>query len=188
MLQHRRPAPGNAGASLKALPASFIQEEDEDMRYASYIYLMASLTALLVFSAPGAGVAGEKVASKVSDDIVKHGKARVIILMREPRLGETRSLAAGSPASFLAGVLRAAAKNISQIGTLPLASAEINADGLKGLKDNPSVAGVFEDIPMALSLPKTPNGTQSRKVQLGAQDGLNIEIADGVHAGEEVVY
>ena len=35
---------------------------------------------------------------------------------------------------------------------------------------------------------KTPAGVQSRHVQLGAQDGLNIEIADGAHAGEEVVY
>jgi multidrug efflux pump subunit AcrA (membrane-fusion protein) len=35
---------------------------------------------------------------------------------------------------------------------------------------------------------KTPAGVQSRKVQLGAQDGLNIEVAGGAHAGEEIVY
>jgi multidrug efflux pump subunit AcrA (membrane-fusion protein) len=35
---------------------------------------------------------------------------------------------------------------------------------------------------------KTPTGVQSRKILLGAQDGLNIEIADGLREGEEVVY
>jgi len=35
---------------------------------------------------------------------------------------------------------------------------------------------------------KTSTGVQSRKVQLGAQDGLNIEVADGLREGEEVVY
>jgi multidrug efflux pump subunit AcrA (membrane-fusion protein) len=35
---------------------------------------------------------------------------------------------------------------------------------------------------------RTSGGVQSRKVQLGAQDGLNIEVADGLHEGEEVVY
>ena len=128
------------------------------MKCAPYAYPLALLVISLVLSSPGAAVAGEKVASKVADDIIKHGKARVLILMREPRLGEARSLAAGSPASFLQGVLRLAAKNISQIGSLPVASAEITADGLKGLRDNPAVAGVFDDTPMALALPKTVSG------------------------------
>jgi RND family efflux transporter MFP subunit len=35
---------------------------------------------------------------------------------------------------------------------------------------------------------KTSNGLQTRKVEVGAQDGLNIEIADGPREGEEVVY
>jgi ABC exporter DevB family membrane fusion protein len=35
---------------------------------------------------------------------------------------------------------------------------------------------------------KTPIGVQLRKVQLGAQDGLNIEVADGLREGEELVY
>jgi len=35
---------------------------------------------------------------------------------------------------------------------------------------------------------RTPAGTESRKVRLGAQDGLNIEVAEGVRAGEVVVY
>jgi HlyD family secretion protein len=35
---------------------------------------------------------------------------------------------------------------------------------------------------------RTSSGVQSRKVQLGAQDGLNIEVADGLREGEEVVY
>jgi HlyD family secretion protein len=35
---------------------------------------------------------------------------------------------------------------------------------------------------------RTARGVQSRQVQLGAQDGLNIEIAEGLREGEEVVY
>jgi HlyD family secretion protein len=35
---------------------------------------------------------------------------------------------------------------------------------------------------------KTATGVQSRKVQLGAQDGLNIEVVDGLREGEELVY
>jgi multidrug efflux pump subunit AcrA (membrane-fusion protein) len=31
-------------------------------------------------------------------------------------------------------------------------------------------------------------GIESRKVQLGAQDGLNIEVAEGLREGEEVVF
>jgi multidrug efflux pump subunit AcrA (membrane-fusion protein) len=35
---------------------------------------------------------------------------------------------------------------------------------------------------------RTSSGIQSRKVQLGAQDGLNIEVAEGLNEGEELVY
>jgi HlyD family secretion protein len=35
---------------------------------------------------------------------------------------------------------------------------------------------------------KTSTGVQSRNVQLSAQDGLNIEVADGLREGEELVY
>jgi HlyD family secretion protein len=35
---------------------------------------------------------------------------------------------------------------------------------------------------------KTPHGIESRKVQLGAQDGLNIEITEGLSEGEVLVY
>ena len=35
---------------------------------------------------------------------------------------------------------------------------------------------------------RTASGVETRKVQLGAQDGLNIEVADGLHEGEELVY
>jgi multidrug efflux pump subunit AcrA (membrane-fusion protein) len=35
---------------------------------------------------------------------------------------------------------------------------------------------------------KTSTGVESRKVEVGAQDGLNIEVADGLREGEEVVY
>jgi HlyD family secretion protein len=35
---------------------------------------------------------------------------------------------------------------------------------------------------------KTPTGAQARRVQLGAQDGLNIEVADGLREGDVVVY
>jgi HlyD family secretion protein len=35
---------------------------------------------------------------------------------------------------------------------------------------------------------KSSTGVQSRKVQLGAQDGLNIEVAEGLREGDIVVY
>jgi HlyD family secretion protein len=35
---------------------------------------------------------------------------------------------------------------------------------------------------------KTSSGIQSRQVQLGAQDGLNIEVAEGLSEGDELVY
>lgn len=35
---------------------------------------------------------------------------------------------------------------------------------------------------------KTSTGIQSRQVRLGAQDGLNIEVAEGLSDGEEIVY
>ena len=35
---------------------------------------------------------------------------------------------------------------------------------------------------------KTPTGVESRRIQLGAQDGLNIEVADGLREGEEIAY
>jgi HlyD family secretion protein len=35
---------------------------------------------------------------------------------------------------------------------------------------------------------RTSSGVESRKVQLGAQDGLNIEVADGLREGEELVF
>jgi len=35
---------------------------------------------------------------------------------------------------------------------------------------------------------KTTTGIQLRNVRLGAQDGLNIEVADGLGEGEEIVY
>jgi HlyD family secretion protein len=35
---------------------------------------------------------------------------------------------------------------------------------------------------------RTPTGVQARKIQLGAQDGMNIEVADGLREGEELVF
>jgi HlyD family secretion protein len=35
---------------------------------------------------------------------------------------------------------------------------------------------------------RTPSGVEPRKVQLGAQDGLNIEVAEGLRDGDTVVY
>jgi len=35
---------------------------------------------------------------------------------------------------------------------------------------------------------RTAAGVESRKVQLGAQDGLNIEVAEGLREGEELVF
>ena len=35
---------------------------------------------------------------------------------------------------------------------------------------------------------KTAGGLEARKVQLGAQDGLNIEVVEGLHEGEEILY
>ena len=35
---------------------------------------------------------------------------------------------------------------------------------------------------------RTSSGLQSRRVEVGAQDGLNIEVADGLREGEEVAY
>jgi membrane fusion protein, macrolide-specific efflux system len=35
---------------------------------------------------------------------------------------------------------------------------------------------------------RTAAGIESRKVQLGAQDGLNIEVAEGLREGEELVF
>jgi HlyD family secretion protein len=35
---------------------------------------------------------------------------------------------------------------------------------------------------------RTPSGVQPRTVRLGAQDGLNIEVVDGLREGEELVY
>jgi len=34
----------------------------------------------------------------------------------------------------------------------------------------------------------TANGVESRPVQLGVQDGLNIEVTEGLREGEEIVY
>jgi ABC exporter DevB family membrane fusion protein len=41
---------------------------------------------------------------------------------------------------------------------------------------------------MATVRVKTPGGIQPRKIQLGAQDGLNIEVAGGLREGEELVF
>ncbi len=58
-------------------------------------------------------------------------------------------------------------------------------------KDNvlvvPMRAVEFQDG-IALVHVKTTSGVQTRKIQLGAQDGLNIEAVDGLHEGEELVY
>ncbi|MGA2985355.1 MAG: efflux RND transporter periplasmic adaptor subunit, partial [Terriglobia bacterium] len=35
---------------------------------------------------------------------------------------------------------------------------------------------------------KTSTGVQPRRVQLGAQDGLNVEVAEGLREGDIVVY
>ena len=35
---------------------------------------------------------------------------------------------------------------------------------------------------------RTSDGVQPRTVRLGAQDGLNIEVTEGLREGEELVY
>lgn len=58
-------------------------------------------------------------------------------------------------------------------------------------KDNvlviPLRAVEFPDGAASVHL-RTPGGIESRQVRLGAQDGLNVEVADGLREGEVIVY
>ncbi len=102
---------------------------------------------------PPAAHSQEKATPKVASDLTQYGKARVLVVMREPKLGGTRSFAAASPQSFVESALDQEAQNVSQIGTLPVAVAEVTPEGLNMLKRNPQVAAIYDDTPIALELP-----------------------------------
>ena len=89
---------------------------------------------------PGLDAAVERVLSE-------RGSARVVVMMRPPRLDESR-FAYGEPARFLGDFLGERGRLVEQIGDLPLAVVETDGTGIADLLDRPEVGYVAADEPM----------------------------------------
>jgi subtilisin family serine protease len=108
------------------------------------------LLVVLFALAPGTAVwAQTKISPAVEQQIAKNSTTRVIILTRPDPAIPGGGTPMSSPQTYLRSALGPA---VNRIGTLPAASAIIDAVGLERLRHDPNVAKVVADIPVPPAL------------------------------------
>ena len=106
----------------------------------------AALSTVLVMSSLHAM---PSIDPRVTEQLETFGAARILIVLALPRVGEDASFAADTPARFLQDVLADDAFSVRQIGSLPIAVAEVNRAGFERLKENSSIAAIHVDEPQS---------------------------------------
>mmetsp|Transcript_28884 Transcript_28884/g.55041 ORF Transcript_28884/g.55041 Transcript_28884/m.55041 type:complete len:542 (-) Transcript_28884:1473-3098(-) len=111
-------------------------------------FLAGAIAATLI----GPAYAQDKISSDLERIQIVDGSAayRVMVVMRQPKPGLSPSAAFASPAGYLAGTLDEDALTTRSIADLPVAVAEVTEEGLSKLTDDPNVAMVLPDLPIAL--------------------------------------
>jgi subtilisin len=118
-----------------------------------------------------------KIESAIQSDFRTKSLVRVLIVTRaDPdRVAGGASLA--SPSGYLVGRLGGNATNLTNIGTLPVAAAEITEGALNQLREDPNVVLVTRDIPVPPTLmDSVPLIGGDRLHQLGIR-GTNRTVA-----------
>lgn len=159
-------------------------------RFTNY-YIVAAILSFNV----SAAIAQDKVSSEIELRAVTSSPtdaitaARVLIVMKSPKPGLAPSAAFSSPANYIGNVLNTSAANVSAISDLPVVVAEVTADGLIELENDPRVAYVIPDTPMALpeipTIVEQPAAVAPTALQFDGE-GQTIAILDtGVDLNHE---
>lgn len=135
---------------------------------------------------PGVAVAQTKIdpdleVAAQSGDIMK-----VLIITRPDPAQPDGGAALTAPSGYVSARLGDAAQNISAIGDLPVASAEINQRGLELLRVDPNVALVVEDVPVPPVLYDTVAMTGADRLHAAAIKGNQVSVAvldTGIESG-----
>ena len=95
-----------------------------------------------------AGTLGEpRIDARVTDHLLSHEAARVLIMMR-PAQGETGfSHPVNQPGQFVQSILEGNGSTAKTIGTLPMAVADVTEEGIKRLGENPLIEAIYLDEP-----------------------------------------
>lgn len=96
--------------------------------------------------------AQEKISAEIQLNRTFDGgaAARVMVIMKPPKPGLAPSAAFSNSASYIGSVLKDTAFNTSSISNLPIIVSEVTKEGLDRLLNDPNVAYVIPDIPIAL--------------------------------------
>ena len=94
------------------------------------------------------GTLGEpRIDARVTDHLVSHEAARVLIMMR-PVQGESGfSHPVNQPGQFVQSILEGNGSTARTIGTLPMAVADVTEEGIKRLGENPLIEAIYLDEP-----------------------------------------
>lgn len=93
--------------------------------------------------------AQSKIAPDVTATLAEFGRARIIVVMNAPKVGQVASLSFTQPAAHLKATLGDDINYFQQISNLPVAVAEIGRASIDSLSRDPNVSYVFADVPMA---------------------------------------
>lgn len=107
--------------------------------------LLLALACTVAFTASAFGQS--KLDERVEQMLSEIGRARVLVVMVAPKLGDPPSSAYNEPAAFIAELLGENGQHIQQIADSPIAVAETDRRGVFALADDPRVSYVFADVP-----------------------------------------
>lgn len=122
----------------------------------SFRFVRFAAFAVLLGTLPIESVAQDKIFGNVdlrpdvSETSSPETAARVLVVMKSPKPGLAPSAAFSNPANYLNDSLGTVASNVSSISDLPVVVAEVTEEALNRLENDPKVAYVLPDIPIAL--------------------------------------
>lgn len=124
----------------------------------------------------------EKISDEIELRATESGEfaARVMVIMRPPKIGLAASSAFAAPAGYLNSVFSGTndALSVRPLSDLPVAVVEVSANGLMQLENDPNVAFVVPDTPVALpDLVVGPDEPVDEVAALTAFTGKNTAIA-----------
>lgn len=105
-----------------------------------------ALTVTAMYPAETLG-AQSRIDPRVTERLMKHDVARVLIVVAPPKVEGGFSHAFNHPRQFVQGILEGSGSKVRQIGSLPIAVADVNNDGMRRLSENELISAIFLDEP-----------------------------------------
>ena len=147
-------------------------------RWSAYFTGMAVACWLLISNGPA--LSQTKIETALVKQFRSADKVRVIVLTKHDPDQAAGGAAVSNAANYVSGRLGATASNVRPLGRVPGVSAEITAEALDRLREDPNVALVTRDIPVPPVLFDSVAATgASRYHQRGWRGtGYNVAVLD----------